>query len=157
MKRFRWNLKRASAFYSRCPFAFKKRVITVKEFAQWFYKSKAWRECRNGYFLSQHGICERCDGAGRIVHHKKYLTPANITNPTVALDWANLELLCDACHQKEHQGTRSTAESVNFDENGDVIQSPRPMERQLVQFTTTPTFIYPDFPFSAKMGFYQDK
>jgi hypothetical protein len=152
MKRFRWNLKRASAFYSRCPFPFKKQVVTVKEFAQWFYKSKAWRECRNGYFLSQHGICERCDGAGRIVHHKKYLTPANITNPSIALDWSNLELLCDACHQKEHQGTRSTAESVNFDENGDVILSPPPYESTIGTIYHDPNIHMPRFSLFSKNG-----
>ena len=132
-------------------------MVAIREFAVWFYKGKAWRKCRTGYFQSQHGICERCGGAGRIVHHKKYLTPSNITNPSVALDWSNLELLCDACHQKEHQNTRNTAESVKFDENGDVIQSPRPMKIQLAQFTTTPTSISLDSPFSMKMGFYQDK
>jgi excinuclease UvrABC ATPase subunit len=132
-------------------------VVTIKPYAESFYKSKAWQQCRNGYFLSQHGICERCGGAGRIVHHRKYITPANINNPNVTLDWHNLELLCDECHQKEHQNTRNTAESVKFDANGDVIQSPHPMEVKLATKTTTPTSVNPDSPFSAKMEFYQDK
>jgi 5-methylcytosine-specific restriction endonuclease McrA len=102
-------------------------VVAIKEFAVWFYKGKAWRKCRTGYFQSQHGICERCGGAGRIVHHKKYITPANINNPSIALDWSNLELLCDECHQKEHQKTQSTAKSTIFDVNGDLI-APPPMK-----------------------------
>ena len=127
-------------------------MIYIKEYAQWFYKSKAWQQCRNGYFLSQHGICERCGGAGHIVHHKRYITPANINNPSIALDWSNLELLCDECHQKQHQNTRNAAENVTFDADGNVIQSPRPLKKGALPKTTTPTFIYPDFPFSVKNG-----
>jgi 5-methylcytosine-specific restriction endonuclease McrA len=121
--------------------------IAVKEFAKRFYQSKAWQQCRNGYFLSQLGVCERCGGAGRIVHHRKYITPANINNPAFAVDFRNLELLCDACHQKEHQNTRNTAESVVFDSNGDVIQSPRPLKKENAAKTTTPTSVNPAFPF----------
>jgi hypothetical protein len=103
------------------------QVIILKAFAEWFYKSKAWRQCRTGYFRSQHGICERCGGAGRIVHHKKYITPANINDPRIALDWSNLELLCDECHQKEHQNTQNAAQGVKFDANGDLL-APPPMK-----------------------------
>ena len=102
-------------------------MVTIKEFAHWFYKGKAWQRCRNGYFLSQHGICERCGGAGHIVHHRRYITPANINNPSITLDWHNLELLCDDCHQKEHQKTANTAETARFDANGDLVQAPPPM------------------------------
>lgn len=31
------------------------------------------------------------------------LTPANLNDPAVSLNWANLELLCDECHKAEHK------------------------------------------------------
>lgn len=127
-------------------------MVAIKEFAVWFYKSKAWRDCRNAYFLSQYGVCERCGAPGHIVHHKKYITPANIHDPSVTFDWHSLELLCDECHQKEHQNTRSAAENVAFDANGDLIQPPRSMEMELATKTTCPTCINPDSPFSVKNG-----
>ena len=43
---------------------------------------------------------------GDEVHHKIRLTPENITDPSIALNWDNLELLCKACHQEEHQAIR---------------------------------------------------
>ena len=71
----------------------------MKEFAKSFYKSKAWQHTRSEYAASVGGLCEAClrkglYKAGEIVHHKKELTPDNITDPTVALSWDNLELLC---------------------------------------------------------------
>ena len=41
----------------------------MQKWAASFYRSKAWRSCRDCYYLSQHGICQRCNGAGEIVHH----------------------------------------------------------------------------------------
>ena len=40
--------------------------------------------------------------AGEIVHHKIHLTPDNINNPAVSLNWDNLELVCRSCHMKLH-------------------------------------------------------
>lgn len=37
-----------------------------------------------------------------ICHHKTYLTPDNINDPNIALNWANLEALCHNCHDLEH-------------------------------------------------------
>lgn len=67
-----------------------------------FYNSKAWRECRDAYFASQYGLCERCGSPGLIVHHKIVLTLVNISDPNVTLNWENLELLCE-----EQQGLAS--------------------------------------------------
>lgn len=39
---------------------------------------------------------------GDQVHHKKHLTPKNINDPEITLNWDNLELLCLDCHRKEH-------------------------------------------------------
>ncbi|HHT71895.1 MAG TPA: HNH endonuclease [Firmicutes bacterium] len=76
----------------------------MKPWAEKFYKSKAWRQCRHAYSSSQHGLCERCGSAGWIVHHKIYLTPGNINSPEITLNWINLELLCLDCHNREHGG-----------------------------------------------------
>ena len=93
----------------------------MQEWAKRFYKSLAWRRCRDAYFIAKHGLCERCGGPGKIVHHKVYLTPQNIDNPAVSLNWDNLELLCQECHNKEHHRDRATAEGVRFDEDGNLV------------------------------------
>lgn len=79
----------------------------MRDFAEKFYKSKAWRTTRNGYAKSAGGLCERClkkgiVRSGEIVHHKIELTPDNINDPRVSLAWENLELLCRECHAAAH-------------------------------------------------------
>lgn len=79
----------------------------MKDYAKTFYKSAAWLHCRDGYIKSVGGLCERCLSKGLIVpgyivHHKCYLTPNNILDPDVSLNWNNLEYLCHDCHNKEH-------------------------------------------------------
>lgn len=80
----------------------------MRKFAEKFYKSRAWRECRDAYASSRKGLCERCLAKGlivpgEIVHHKVELTPENIDNPAVTLAWSNLELVCRDCHGESHQ------------------------------------------------------
>lgn len=93
--------------------------------ARAFYSSKAWIKCRDGYMRSQHYICERCGGVAVICHHKKYITPANIHDPEITLNWDNLEALCFDCHQREHFAASATREGLMFDETGNLIQFPR--------------------------------
>ena len=93
----------------------------AREFAEAFYRSKAWKQCRRSFFIAKHGICERCGGPGKIVHHKIYLTPQNINDPNVTLNFDNLELLCQECHNEEHLGTGVTVHGLKFDENGDLV------------------------------------
>ena len=61
---------------------------------------------RDAYFSYRCGLCERCGEAGKIVHHKIHLTPENIHDPRVTLNFKNLELLCYDCHSKEHEAER---------------------------------------------------
>lgn len=80
----------------------------VRDFARSFYSSKAWQETRRAYRKSVGGLCERCLAkgiyrAGVIVHHKVYLSPDNINDPDVSLNWNNLELVCRDCHAAEHE------------------------------------------------------
>ena len=85
----------------------------AKDFAKAFYRSSAWIACRDSYIAKRHGLCERCLArglirAGKIVHHKTYLTPENISIPGIALNHDNLELLCQDCHNAEHHGQQGT-------------------------------------------------
>lgn len=96
----------------------------AKEFAIKFYRSKAWQVCRQLYIKSVHGLCERCDSAGYIVHHKITLTPDNITDLDIFLNHKNLEYLCIDCHNREHMGSKEEVmrDGLMFDVNGDVVE-----------------------------------
>ena len=83
----------------------------MQSFARAFYMSYAWIKCSRAYRKAKGGICERCAKRGlvvpgREVHHKIKLTPENINDPMVALNWDNLELLCKDCHLMEHERIR---------------------------------------------------
>lgn len=72
-----------------------------------FYGSRAWKKCRAEYKKKVGGLCERCLAKGRveagyIVHHKQYVNPDNIQDPSVLFNFDNLELLCMNCHNEEH-------------------------------------------------------
>lgn len=95
----------------------------AREFAKAFYKSAAWKDCRDSYAKKVGGLCERClrkgiYRPGIIVHHKVYLTPENLLDPSIALDHKNLELLCRDCHNDEHEKVRLR---YKFDEMGRII------------------------------------
>ena len=76
-------------------------------FARKFYMSPEWLRCREAYAKSKGWLCERCAAKGLIipgteVHHKTRLTRDNLSDPSIALSFDNLELLCKDCHLKEH-------------------------------------------------------
>lgn len=108
----------------------------AKDYAQQFYGTQAWKHCRKAYASYAGGLCERClrnglISPGKIVHHKIHLTPENIKDPNIALDFANLELLCEECHADEHaaeiaQGRKSylkakTRRRYRIDDFGNVV------------------------------------
>ena len=81
----------------------------MKDYAKAFYKSAAWKHTRDAYNKSVSGLCERCRAKGKIVpadiiHHKVYISPDNINDTTVTLNWDNLEAVCRDCHAEEHLG-----------------------------------------------------
>lgn len=97
----------------------------AQEFAKQFYSSKAWQDCRNEYAKRVHYLCENCLKRGLykpgvIVHHVEELTPANIENPEVSLNWNNLRLVCRDCHAEEHD-KRKKDRRYTIGENGEVI------------------------------------
>lgn len=73
-------------------------------------------------------LCERCAAEGKLVpakvaHHKIYLTRQNISDPSVALSWDNLEALCQDCHNKEHHRS-DKKKRYAFDEAGNLVSPP---------------------------------
>lgn len=90
----------------------------MKEYAERFYKGKAWQKVSRLYMTGQNYICERCGGVGVICHHKTYITPENISDPAITLNMDNLECLCQDCHNKEHKSSVSRAV---FDDAGRMI------------------------------------
>ena len=83
----------------------------MKEYAERFYKSKAWQKTRAAYAKSKRNLCEVCLSNGiirpaEIIHHKIELTPDNIDDPTVTLSWDNLQCVCRECHAVAHGARR---------------------------------------------------
>jgi 5-methylcytosine-specific restriction endonuclease McrA len=79
-----------------------------KDFSRKFYSSQAWNNCRAAYMNQVNHLCERCLQNGlivpaEIVHHKIELTPDNITNPDITLNFNNLEAVCRECHSDIHK------------------------------------------------------
>lgn len=90
----------------------------MKDYAKQFYKSQAWKNCRAAYAEYRHGLCEICLARGiykpgDIVHHKVYITPANIYDPRITLSWDNLQLVCRDCHAEQHGDRRPTRWKVD--------------------------------------------
>lgn len=97
----------------------------AKGYALSFYNSKAWVKCRNSFMKSKNYICERCGGSAYIVHHKKHITPSNISDPSITLSWDNLQALCLDCHNVVHGKGGACIDGVSFDKNGDLIYTPQ--------------------------------
>ena len=80
----------------------------MKEYAEQFYSSKAWKDCREEYKKTVGYLCERCKAKGilapaEIVHHKIHITPHNIKRADIVLNFDNLEALCRNCHAEAHK------------------------------------------------------
>lgn len=79
----------------------------MQPYAEEFYGSPAWKRCREAYKKKAGGLCEQCLSRGlynpaEMVHHKIHITPENITDPKIVLNFDNLEALCRDCHAKMH-------------------------------------------------------
>lgn len=95
-----------------------------KKYSKGFYNSAQWIKCRNSFMKSKNYICERCGGVAKIVHHKKHITPMNINDFNITLNWDNLQALCLECHNIIHGNSQAMATGVSFDENGELIYTP---------------------------------
>lgn len=103
----------------------------AREFAKAFYNSKQWKECRRAYIAQRMaadgGMCETChEVPGYIVHHKIELSPENINDPEITLNFSNLKYDCHVCHQKENKGEMEGVHFVQygFTEEGEVCVLP---------------------------------
>lgn len=86
-----------------------------------FYGSDAWRRTRAAYMEARNHICERCGRPARVVHHKVWLDESNIGDPSVSLNWDNLECLCQDCHNAEHFGSSAVAPGLAFTSDGELV------------------------------------
>lgn len=86
-----------------------------------FYRSPRWRKARAAYLEQRHHMCERCGRPATFVHHRVYITPENVGDPSVTLGFGNLEALCQECHNREHFGTGCTAPGLTFDSRGNLV------------------------------------
>lgn len=90
-----------------------------KEYAKLFYDSRQWKRVSSAYMTSKNYICERCGSPGVICHHKIYINPGNISNPSITLNTDNLECLCANCHNEEHKPKHNV---TVFDTAGNVAR-----------------------------------
>lgn len=91
----------------------------AQEFSEGFYGSVAWKKCRAAYKKSVGGLCERCltkgvYSAAAVVHHKIPITPENMGDPHIVLDWNNLEALCMDCHAEMHPDERKQGHEKRY-------------------------------------------
>ncbi|MEG1874706.1 MAG: hypothetical protein RR185_03980 [Angelakisella sp.] len=102
----------------------------ARDFAKPFYNSRLWRRCRAAYKAYRvsvdGGLCETChDALGSIVHHKDWLTPNNVSDPDITLNFSNLKLDCVACHNKEDADERT---DCYMDKHGQLQAAPPPIQ-----------------------------
>lgn len=98
----------------------------AQEFSKPFYNSKAWRDCRASFIAKRvavdGGMCMTCHKElGKIVHHKTWLTPENISNPMISLNHDNLKYDCQTCHNQEKESKEIEQPRYYFGENGEII------------------------------------
>ena len=99
----------------------------AKDFAKSFYASKAWTKLRQKVVEDNFYICSKCHKAFEsrdlIVHHVAELTPLNINDPSVTLNYKNLILVCRDCHNEIH-GYYTEGETENkftYDDDGNIV------------------------------------
>lgn len=94
----------------------------MKDFAEKFYKSPSWQNCRDSYMRKVGGLCEECLKEGHVtpaeeVHHIKHIDIWNINDPNITLNHANLRALCREHHRRMH----GRSKRYRLDEQGRVI------------------------------------
>lgn len=94
----------------------------AREFAARFYDSARWKRTQAAVMKAYNYTCQRCGRPAKIVHHRVWLTPDNINDPDVTLNWDNLVPLCQDCHNREHIGGRETRRGLAFDATGRLVK-----------------------------------
>lgn len=103
-----------------------------------FYSTAAWVNCRTAYAKSRAHLCERCLAkgiikTGEIVHHIIELTPDNINDPQITVNWDNLMLVCRECHADIHKEETTHRRKKRFivDKFGHVTASEPPLSEKI--------------------------
>lgn len=94
----------------------------AREFSRNFYKSKAWKKCREYIYNKYHGLCVECGKPGEEVHHIIWLSPDNMNDTSITLGEDNLILLCRDCHMNKHRKKEVTKTGLIFNDDGELIQ-----------------------------------
>ncbi|GHU54720.1 hypothetical protein FACS1894132_09790 [Clostridia bacterium] len=100
-----------------------------------FYRSADWKTARNNYvkqrFDEDKGKCEYCRQVeGEEVHHIIPLSPKNINDKNITVNFENLKYLCRECHSRNEQVRADKYKNppfkihngTYFDENGKLCQ-----------------------------------
>jgi hypothetical protein len=95
---------------------------TMREFARHIYKAKQWARVRQYILQRDDGLCTHCGAPGKIVHHKVWVTPKNCNDPAIAFGENNLELVCEQCHGRIHEGDTATQAGLRFDAMGNLVK-----------------------------------
>lgn len=97
----------------------------AQEWAKAFYNSTAWKHTREAALKRDRYICRQpgCFRPATEVHHKKELTPENISDIKISLNLNNLISLCSECHKAitkaEHRKKgMDILPDIVFDDNG---------------------------------------
>lgn len=98
----------------------------MKPFAERFYKSNPWKLCRKAYIDERKaidgGLCEMChERKGYIVHHVIELSPSNINDVSITLNFDNLQYVCKKCHDEHHGFFTPSKNRLFFDSDGQPI------------------------------------
>lgn len=93
-----------------------------------FYHSMAWKRSRAAYIAYRKaidgGLCEVChEQLGDTVHHKVWLTDANVDDPDIALSFGNYCLICRDCHAKEKDPNWTPIRRYTFDDDGNIVKT----------------------------------
>ncbi len=94
----------------------------AKDYSKAVYAGARWHQTKEAYLASVNFICERCGAVAKIVHHRTYINPNNVTDPNILYDWANLEALCQTCHNQEHHSCGNTRQGLKFDSAGNLVK-----------------------------------
>lgn len=102
-----------------------------------FYYSKVWRDLTYSLKIERGGKCERCGYrperfSNLIGHHKKELTEGNVNDASVSLNPGNIEIICQKCHNKEHDRFRNNRNVYIV--YGSPLSGKNTMVRELIRY-----------------------
>ena len=79
----------------------KKRLDKIKHNP--FYSTQRWQKLRD-WFIARHPVCVECGAAAEVVDHKVQISAGG-----APLDEANLQSMCDYCHNRKRNSEARAA------------------------------------------------